>query len=127
MCLNDWRAGRLVRSFGRILPANTDTVATLTPNPQRVEVIISQDNQVDNGIVFVTINGVDIPIVAFPTFGVIFKLDMASHGDLPTRQIKLTGNVANTGNFGIFEMTMPEEMIAACLEQFNREIGQCNP
>lgn len=125
MCIGDWRAGRLIRSFASVVTSIAGTVTLCNPNNNRVGLIIGFTDAAPTGTIFAVINGVNIPIHNNALNSAPLILTMKEHGDLVTRQFKFTSAAGATNSHGVTEFTMPEEMIASCLEQWKRDNLPC--
>ncbi|KKN24600.1 hypothetical protein LCGC14_0893230 [marine sediment metagenome] len=115
MCINDWRAGRLIRTQTRQVDISGGA-ATVTANPNRVGLIIGWGRAAS------TIQGASIAVDGNIVGGVNgvanqYFVTLADHGDLPTKEHIIT-NVNGSTTIGIVEMFMPEEYLAAGLNEF---------
>ena len=120
MCIGDWRLGRLIRS--KITTANLTTGMSISipADHNRVGVIAGIGNQqsllstyarlsVDGTVIFFLGNG--IPAATFT---------LATHGELPTRAFSIV-SIGATTIASFVEFFMPEEYLAAGLEEYKRE------
>jgi len=115
MCISDWRAGRLIRTVLREASVAAAPV-TIAPDNNRVGLWIGwPTGGTSLNSMSVTAGGVLVCCLdsSFPVYYVTFD----RHGDLPTKAHIVT-NISNGTTVGIVEMIMPEEYLAAGLEQF---------
>lgn len=122
MCISDWRIGRLIRSVGTVWNTGSGVGVNIPPNKQRVGLTFAADA-----------NGAAVSAAAILTFtggGVLVigngramtHITLLTHGDLPTRGGIITTVVSlSTGAW--IEYLLPEECLAAGLEEFKRQYG----
>lgn len=121
MCIGDWRLGRLIRTNAYSQTPGIGGTYTVRANPQRVGLTI-QSFQTTTILVQSPSIAVDnVTVVFLPPTNTIFHCTFLAYGDLPTRKFDITTPGAATV-LGIIEYTLPEEFIAAALEEFKRSL-----
>jgi hypothetical protein len=121
MCINDWRAGRLVRHT--ITTGDLSVAAiTIPANQQRVGLFFSPTTTLTAaGIVGIAVDGIATFIIS--GFAPLLHLSLDRHGDLPTRKFTVS-SIASVSGFAVVEFFMPESYLAAGLEQFVSEYAR---
>lgn len=118
--MQDWRVGRLVRT--NVLPSLFGGgTMTIPKNQQRVGLLIT-GGQTDNTFipwVNVTIDTGTIFPLSFAQNSTQLWL-LTTHGDFPTHGFTIVNSFANCV-IGAIEFVMPENYLAAGLEQFISE------
>jgi len=122
MCINDWRAGRLITSQFNSFDISA-VATTIRPNRQRVGIIISAAEALTGAdIVPITIGGILVDALgAFNVSRIKWTLD--SDGDVPTRQFVI-GPGAGVALVGVIQLFMPESYLAAGVDQFISEYAR---
>lgn len=120
MCIQDWRLGRLIRSEARAVVLGLGATEDFPANKQRVGVTVGIPFANNSSIVFGQLSVDGILLVHFRNSNNLFEMTLATHGDLPMRPFTLTGN-GTAVTFGLVQYFLPEEFLAAGLEEFNSE------
>lgn len=121
MCIGDWRLGRLIRTNAYTQTPGIGGTYTVRANPQRVGLTIQsfQTNTVIGQSLSIAVD--NVTVLFLPPTSTIFHCTFLSHGDLPTRKFDITTPGTATV-IGIIEYTLPEEFIAAALDEFKRSL-----
>lgn len=122
MCVGDWRLGRLMRSQTTVQTPGIAGNATLPRNPQRVGLMI--------GVQSTLAIAAQQPVVSVAGVVVLWMragenhamFTMLEHGDLTTRDWSVLTPAAATP-ISFTEFFLPEEVIAAALEEFKRSLS----
>lgn len=123
MCLQDWRLGRFIRSVPHPL-SGVGVSILLTANPQRVGLLatIAQGPAVGTDSLAIIVDSKTIFSVDANADSHFFAT-IATHGDLPMKAISILANMGAL-NVSVTEFFLPEEYLAAAMEQFKSEYGQ---
>jgi len=122
MCISDWRIGRLIRSVSSTQTPGIGASATLPRNPQRVGLLISAQSTlaISTHYPIISVAGVVISWMRNGDNAMMFT--MQQYGDLTTRDWSvLTPTAATVLSFT--EFFLPEEILAAGLEEFKRSLN----
>lgn len=126
MCLNDWRAGRLIRAVPHALLTNGGQALNLPPNPQRVGAMFSCTDSLGTFQGFLEVQTPDGLTFYFlvPASSAVVTITLATHGDLPTKGLlcSVVGAASTSGL--VTEFLAPEAMLAAGLHDFDTEYGK---
>ncbi len=120
MCIQDWRLGRLIRAQSRAIVLGLGATETFPANKQRVGVTVGIPVANNSSVNFGQLSVDGVLLVHFRNSNNLFEMTLATHGDLPMRPFTLTAfGIAVT--FGLVEYFLPEEFLAAGLEEFKSE------
>ena len=122
MCVSDWRLGRLVRSQNTQASTAAGTGLVYLPNRNRIGITLS-----------LTIGGVSAANSMIVTFdnGAIFlithgnpniHMTLCTHGDFVNRGFVVSAGAVLT-TLTVVEYFLPEEVLAAGLNEFRRSLG----
>lgn len=121
----DWRVGRLIRPIFHPLILD-DTSLVLKQNRQRVAVIVDMLNRDPTQIAGMTIDIDDASVMMIGgNTGFHRVYSITEFGDIPTRQWTLSP-ATELSSWSVVELIMPEEYLAAGLEQFISEYARWN-
>jgi len=122
MCVSDWRLGRLIRSQNTQVNTAAGTNTLFLPNRNRVGITLS-----------LTVGGVSAANSMIVTFdnGAAFlithgnpnvHITLCTHGDFVNRGFVVSGGAVLT-TLTVVEYFLPEEVLAAGLNEFRRSLG----
>lgn len=120
MCINDWRAGRFIKSVARIVELTQDTPFQIASNRQRVGIrFAGAAGDVGAGGVFDVLcdGAVIFPSAVIPW---AYSLTIANDGDLPMRAFTLLSPTATGVTVGVVELLLPEEFLNKGTEEWQR-------
>lgn len=119
MCISDYRLGRLIRSQLDSQSVAVGTPITIPQHQNRVGIIINTSAVISviTSFVIVTVGGVAVGKLwsSAPTIAFLLK----EHGDLCQKEFTLTAT-GTTAACGIVQLFLPESVIDAAIEEFNR-------
>lgn len=123
MCISDWRIGLLLRSV--ITPIAITSAATIVvpANRQRVGFFLNFNAAASGGGLSADLLCETMPIGRYTAFQVPLLYTLETHGDLCTRQLTISSNVAGISNGGYIEWFLPENVTSAYIEEFRRNLG----
>lgn len=121
MCFMDWRIGRLIRSKTTTIATNGSGVFTLAANASRVGLTV-----------WCSANGFGCQILSDgiatgPVLGgsqssvLPNHITLATHGDLPTRQLNIVSQQGAADTVVFTEYFAPEAVLALGLEQIREQ------
>jgi hypothetical protein len=117
----DWRIGRLIRRKSTNSPDIDSTPIELPPNQQRVAFLAVLESLSPIGDISALITIDNASVIALTQQHPQALISMTTHGDLPMGRIS-TVVVGGTAAVTITEFFMPEEYLAAGIEEFMRSI-----
>ncbi len=118
--MQDWRVGRLIRSVPIQGLVSIDLV--IPPSQQRVGILFGTGFDVGPVVdeVSVIITATGYPQIVVAEVAMPYMMSIMTHGDLPTKQFTVSSQSSAVAVYAIAFM-MPEEYLAAGLEQFISE------
>lgn len=119
----DWRIGRLVRSDPVLFTTGQGSI-TIPQNRQRVAILFGLAGVSDAATpAAISVNVIGEGVMSFQSPVGPFLMSLLTHGDLVMKELKF---VDQNGNFDTWvkTWTMPEDYLAAGLEQFESEYAR---
>lgn len=119
MCIQDWRLGRLVRTQRIAWDLDSPASYALSNDPNRVgwHCLFNIDSATT--ATWMTISWDAGGSLLRSLNNPEFMCSLTTHGDLPTKAVTFAGLTTTLSGY-LFIWTMPEEYIAAALEEFRR-------
>lgn len=125
MCIDDWRIGRLISSTITIVTLSPAATAQIQASPQRIGIAfgLAADSIPTGGDMKLSCNGIDLltPELAID----MIRFDLQRDGQMPTFAWTLTnGGAVLTYNISVVQHFLPESVLQAALESYQREYGK---
>lgn len=120
MCIQDWRLGRLVRTQRIAFDIDSPATYSLPADPTRVGWEVHFNIDSTTPAQWSTISWDSGGSMLQSIYDSHHKVSLTTHGDLPTKAVTFAGLTGVLSGY-LFVWTMPEEYIAAALEEFRRQ------
>lgn len=120
MCMQDWRVARLVRP--NLLARQVQSLV-ITANQQRIGLMVVPDDgtfSVAGDAVRLATSPAGIPWYYRDSSEVSSVISVLEFGSLVTNQIEFS-SFADANGYNVFELTMPEDYLAAGLAEFESQ------
>ena len=124
MCLQDWRLGRFIRSYGRTISFGSALPAVIPANPQRVAFYVTTTDPTTGASMDGTVSFGGVTVYQFGGFTASGVASLLTHGDIVTKRLDVTSLTAGPANISITEWTLPEEYLAAGMEEWKSQYSK---
>jgi hypothetical protein len=123
MCIGDWRLGRLIPLKITTRDLTAGGPLAIAADTNRVGIIFSTGFTTGTGtnLADIAINGSLMFSLALNTR--ILELNLAQHGRVPMQAFTVTVGATANATVCVIEQFMPEEFLAAGLDEFKRSLG----
>lgn len=120
MCLQDWRLGLVMRSVITPFTVTSAAVIPIAANRQRAGIYVEFNAVTSSGGLSADLNCEGGPIARYTGFQPSRIFTLENSGDLVTRAMNISSNVAGSSVGVIVEWFLPAEYLATELDKFRK-------